>query len=97
MRFGGWQAKWLASIVMMTGEQHPHDSGIMYTRQIENLIELAPSRIIGNAGRWRTSAEAIVYIIGIVDIEEEWLRMLVPDEKKRDHLLKGNEREFFAE
>lgn len=38
-----------------------------------------------------------VYTIGIVDIDEPWLHLLVADPKQRDAFERGDEHEFYGE
>lgn len=88
-RFGGWQAKWLASVIMMTGEGTGSENGMSYRREVPVKARRDPSRF--------ENTRAEIYTIGIVDIDEAWLCALIPDINKRDKFLRGDESGFYAE
>lgn len=92
-RFGGWQAQWLASVIMMTGESSGTDNGMRYARQIER------KNLGGRGGKYDTvtAVTAEIYTIGIVDIDEAWLIALIPEINRRDKFLQGDQNGFYAE
>lgn len=101
-RFGGWQAKWLASVVMMTGEGTGSENGMSYRREIITNTPVGRASKDSHklpTGLWvkAENVRAEIYMIGIVDIDEAWLCALIPEINRRDKFLKGDESGFFAE
>lgn len=92
-RFGGWQAKWLASVVMLQGQGVTDGDAMVYTRDTDRMIVSASP-----TGRhsWRSKVEARIYTIGLVDIDELFIELLVPDTRQRDAFIRGDEHEFYA-
>lgn len=88
-RFGGWQARWLASVIMMTGEGKGSENGMRYSRESPSLDPANYMRGV--------PAHAEIYTIGIVDIDESWLCALIPEINRRDKFLRGDESGFYAE
>lgn len=90
-RFGGWEAKWLAQVIMMTSDASgvAVENGMKYTRK-------ARSGERGMTQQYLT-VEATIYIVGLVDIDTRWINTLIPDEKKRAAFLKGDKDGFFAD
>lgn len=86
-RFGGWQAQWLSSVIMMTGEGTGTENGMRYMRGI-------PSQQRKNE---TNAVSAEIYTIGIVDIDEAWLIALIPEINRRDKFLRGDQNGFYTE
>lgn len=77
---------------MMTGGQGKGTSdGLQFERECETVGQVTLKH-----GWIKVTMSATVYVIGIVDIDEQWLRSLIPDGKQLEHFMKGREREFHA-
>lgn len=102
-RFGGWEARWLASVIMMQGQGREVDNGMLYERDTDRMIidhdvetpHTRKSVYLSTGSKWRSKLRATVYLVGLVDIDEQFLELIVPDPEKRAWLMKGNQDEFF--
>lgn len=98
-RFGGWEAQWLASVIMMTATGRQIDNGMEYVKYIAVPAAFAKESDEWSTpkGRFHKNALARIYVVGLVDIDEVWLKAIVPDSTKYEALLEGRKDEFFAE
>ena len=79
-RFGGWSARWLAQVVMMTGTMNAwDDSSSTYNLNVDGTTHLVH-----------------IYTVGLLDIDARTLAYLVPDERMRGALINKTEEEFYA-